>query len=156
MEKRLALDDTDRAILRALVQDGRISNAALAQEVGLSEAPCWRRVKRLEEAGMIAGYRAVLSRPALGMDVFAFVSVRFSSHELEVARQFEEAMRADPSVLSCHNVTGESDYILEVAAQDLELYHAFTVRLRSCRGVVAIHTSLSLKEIKSGGTPPLP
>ena len=143
------IDEIDANLLDELQNEGRISNAALAERIGLSEAPCWRRLKRLESEGIIEGYRAILNRKLLGLGVHAFVHVRVSSHEIDLAGRFEEKVREFDCVLSCHNVTGEVDYILQIVARDLEAYGAFTVVLRNLPGVTAIQSSLCLREIKS-------
>lgn len=121
----------------------------LAERVGLSEAPTWRRVKRLEDSGVIAGYHARLDRKALSLSVFAIVSVRFSIHDLTMAETFEAAIRDLKCVQSCHNVTGDVDYILTVVSKDLEVYEQFTRLLRGIPGVTSIQTHLSLREVKS-------
>jgi Lrp/AsnC family transcriptional regulator, leucine-responsive regulatory protein len=143
------VDGIDRKLLRLVQDKGRIPVSELAEEIGLSEAPSWRRLRRLEEGGWVSGYHAHLDRKRLGYTVFAFVSVRFSIHHLDMDATFTSTMLALPSVLSCHNVTGDVDYILTVVAQDLDEYEQFTRTLRSIPGVTAIQTHLSLKEIKS-------
>lgn len=151
----LALDDVDIRILAILQREGRIANASLASKVGVSEAPCWRRVKRLQSLGLIKGYHADLDRRRLGLDVFAIVHVRFSTHDLSLAGEFEKKISAIPEVLSCHNVTGEVDYILTVVSHNLDEYSKFTTELRHIPGVAAIHSSLSLREVKSTNRLPL-
>jgi DNA-binding Lrp family transcriptional regulator len=151
-----ALDSTDIAILRALQQDGRLTNARLAEQVALSETPCWRRLKRLEADGYIGAYRADLNRRKLGFGVVAFVQITLGDHAGDAPLQFEQRVAAMPEVLSCHNVTGESDYLLQVVAADLDTYGVF-VRdtLRRLPGVSAIRSNLSLREIKSSHALPL-
>jgi Lrp/AsnC family transcriptional regulator, leucine-responsive regulatory protein len=150
------LDKTDRAILDALQKDGRISNARLAETVGLSETPCARRLKRLESDGYIDQYRAVLSRAALGLGVVAFINVRFAVHDRATATRFEREIQAIPRILSCHNVSGSADYILQVVARDLDDYGTFMRdELRSLPGVTSVESSLSLREVKSFGGLPL-
>ncbi|MCW3478385.1 Lrp/AsnC family transcriptional regulator [Neisseriaceae bacterium JH1-16] len=150
------IDDTDRALLALLQQDGRLSNAKLAEQLALSETPCWRRLKRLEADGVIAGYQAILNRQQLGYGVLAFVQVGFGSHTGDAPLHFEEAVQAIPEVLSCHNLTGESDYLLQVVATDLEAYGIF-IRdvLRQLPGVSSIRSSLSLREVKASSPLPL-
>lgn len=116
------LDKTDRAILAALQRDGRMPIARLADTVGLSETPCARRLKRLESDGYIERYRAQLSRKALGFGVVAFVLVRFAVHDRDVANRFEREILAIERILSCHNVSGTADYLLQVVARDLDDY----------------------------------
>ncbi|MDE1181108.1 Lrp/AsnC family transcriptional regulator [Paraburkholderia sp.] len=150
------LDKLDRAILAALQTDGRMSNARLAEVVGLSETPCARRLKRLESDGYIDHYRAVLSRPALGLGVIAFVYVRFAVHDRAVATRFEREVQAISRILSCHNVSGSADYILQVVARDLDDYGTFMRdQLRSLPGVTSVESSLSLREVKATGPLPL-
>src|ERR1700761_7770912 len=150
------LDKTDRAILAALQNDGRMSNARLAETVGLSETPCARRLKRLENDGYIDQYRAMLSRAALGLGVFAFVYVRFAVHDRAVATRFEREVQAIPRILACHNVSGSADYILQVVARDLDDYGTFMRdEMRSLPGVTSVESALSLREVKAnGGLPP--
>ncbi|OHX11616.1 AsnC family transcriptional regulator [Chromobacterium sphagni] len=153
---KFELDNVDRALMALLQQDGRLSNAKLAEHVALSETPCWRRLKRLEADGYIEGYQAVLNRKKLGYGVLAFVQVGFGSHTGDAPRRFEEQVQAIPEVLSCHNLTGECDYLLQVVAEDLEAFGVF-VRdvLRELPGVSSIRSSLSLREVKMSGQLPV-
>lgn len=151
-----ALDKTDRAILAALQNDGRMSNARLAETVGLSETPCARRLKRLESEGFIEQYRALLSRAALGFGVVAFVHVRFAVHDREVSTRFEREVQAIPRILTCHNVSGSADYILQVVARDLDDYGSFMRDVVRCLpGVTSVESALSLREVKADGGLPL-
>jgi Lrp/AsnC family transcriptional regulator, leucine-responsive regulatory protein len=151
------LDRLDRAILSALQTDGRMPNARLAETVGLSETPCARRLKRLEQAGYIERYRAVLSRKVLGYGVVGFVSVRFAVHDRALADRFEREVLAIERILSCHNVSGTADYILQVVARDLDDYGTFMRdQLRSLPGVTSVESALSLREVKAEGSLPLP
>lgn len=143
------VDAIDLRILEILQDEGRLAVSELAERVGLSEAPTWRRLKRLEESGIILGYRAELDRRALGLSVFAIVSVRFSVHDLPTLDAFAAAVEGMACVQSCHNVTGEVDYILTVVAKDLDEYEAFTRSLRGIPGVTSIQTHLSLREMKA-------
>jgi DNA-binding Lrp family transcriptional regulator len=144
------LDNVDVAILNQLQNDGRLSNAKLAERLSLSETPCWRRLKRLEEEGYIDGYKASLDRRKLGFGVLAFVHLGVSIHTDEATAKFEKAVRACEQVLSCHNVTGQADFLLQVVAEDIESYGRFidTV-LRKIPGVTSIESYLSLREIKA-------
>jgi Lrp/AsnC family transcriptional regulator, leucine-responsive regulatory protein len=151
------LDRLDRAILSALQTDGRMPNARLAETVGLSETPCARRLKRLEQAGYIERYRAVLSRKVLGYGVVGFVSVRFAVHDRALADRFEREVLAIERILSCHNVSGTADYILQVVARDLDDYGTFMRdQLRSLPGVTSVESALSLREVKAESSLPLP
>lgn len=151
------LDNIDLSILQHLQQDGRLSNARLAEKLALSETPCWRRLKRLESEGYIAGYQANLSRRKLGYKVMAYVQLSFASHTDGQLDQFEQRIQAIPEILSCHNVSGEADYMLQVVASDLEAYGQFVSEvLRKLPGVTAIRSSLALREIKAVNHLPLP
>ncbi len=150
------LDEVDRTILRALQADGRLSNARLAEQLGLSETPCWRRLKRLESEGYIAGYQARLNRQKLGYGVVAFAQVSFGNHAGEGPIQFERQVAAIPEVLACHNVSGDCDYLLQIVAPDLESYGNFIRdRLLKLPGVTAVHSNLSLRDVKSSSALPL-
>ena len=112
-----ALDALDNKILTALQEDGRLSNVELADRVGLSPSPCLRRVKRLEEEGYIAGYKAKVDRQRLGLGMTIFVGVKFDTHRDVNARDFQEAVQTFPEVVACHMVSGETDFLLEVVVQ---------------------------------------
>ncbi|WP_063549540.1 Lrp/AsnC family transcriptional regulator [Burkholderia territorii] len=144
------LDRIDRGMLDMLQQDGRVSNARLAEAFSLSETSCWRRLKRLEEAGLIAGYHARLDRRKLGFGVMAFVQIVCTQHGEEVTAEFERLIQASPNVLACDNTTGEADFLLQVVAADLDDYSHFVERvLRKLPGVLSIRSNLSLRQLKS-------
>lgn len=144
------LDKTDLAILREVQVDGRLSNSKLSEKLNLSETPCWRRLKRLESEGFIEGYKAVLSRKKLGFGVIGFVQVTIGDHASDDPLIFEREVASIPEILSCHNVTGDYDYVLQIVAEDLDAYGAFIRnRLRKLPGVASIHSNLSLREVKS-------
>ncbi|MGR3712391.1 MAG: Lrp/AsnC family transcriptional regulator [Shimia sp.] len=119
------LDQIDDQILRALSRDGRISNLALAESVGLSPSACLRRVAALETSGVISGYRAVLNRAALGTGFVAYVTVGLNQHTKSAQEAFERAMAHAPEVRECHNITGQVEYLLRVEATDLAAYKRF-------------------------------
>lgn len=147
---KLPLERQDLAIASRLQQDGRMSNAKLAEELAMSEASCWRRQKRLEEAGVIEGYQAILNRRKLGIGVMAFVQIVCTQHSQDVTAAFERIILASPHVLACHNTTGEADFLLQVVAQDLDEYSRFVEKtLRTLPGVLSIRTSISLREVKA-------
>lgn len=151
------IDKVDADILARLQGDGRLSNARLAEQVGLSETPCWRRLKRLEEDGVIEGYQAVVNRRALGLGVMAFVQLTCSQHDEQTTAAFQKAIEASPQVLSCHNTTGDADFLLQVVAEDLDDYSRFVERvIRRLPGVTSIRSSLSLRELKSSNRLPIP
>jgi Lrp/AsnC family leucine-responsive transcriptional regulator len=143
------LDRIDRDILALVQRDGRISNARLAEAVGLSETPCARRLKRLEAEGFIERYQGVLSRTALGLGVVAFVLVRFSLHDRALANRFEREIQALPRIVACHNVSGTADYLIQIVARDLDDYGNFMRDVvRALPGVTSVESMLSLKEVK--------
>ncbi|KUM40011.1 Lrp/AsnC family transcriptional regulator [Pseudomonas sp. EpS/L25] len=143
-------DRLDAAIVERLQRDGRLSNARLAEQLALSEASCWRRQKRLEEAGVIEGYQAVVNRRRLGIGVMAFVQIGCTQHSEEVTAQFEAIIGASANVLACYNVTGEADFLLHVVARDLDDYSRFVEQvLRKLPGVFNIRSNLCLRELKS-------
>lgn len=150
------LDPVDYAILDALQADGRLSNAKLADQLALSETPCWRRLKRLEAEGYIAGYQARLDRRKLGYGVVAFAQIVFGDHAGDAPERFERQVAAIPEILGCHNVSGECDYLLQIVATDLEAYGRF-VRdvLRQLPGVTAIRSNLALREVKASNRYPV-
>jgi len=119
------MDAIDDRIVRELAKDGRVSNAELADRVGLSPSACSRRVQELERRGVILGYRAVLNRAALGTGFTAYVAVGLSQHTKAEQEAFEQAMAAAPAVRECHNVTGAIEYLLRVEVGDLAAYKHF-------------------------------
>ncbi|HSX95765.1 MAG TPA: Lrp/AsnC family transcriptional regulator [Hydrogenophaga sp.] len=150
------LDKFDLAILQELQADGRLTNAELAQRVGLSPAPCWRRVRALEERGFIQGYRAVLDRDKLGLGVLAFVRLDADRNNGDVTRQLEQAIRAIPEVVACHYISGSGTFELQVVSRDLHHFSAFAREvLLNLPNVKDLHTSFSLGEVKAGGAIPL-
>lgn len=119
------MDGFDEKILQALSRDGRIANARLAERVGLSESACQRRVRALERAGAIRGYRASLDPAARGVGFVAYVAVGLRTHDKATQRAFETAMAAAREVRECHNVTGSIEYLLRVETADLPAYKRF-------------------------------
>ncbi|MBV8047394.1 MAG: Lrp/AsnC family transcriptional regulator [Paludibacterium sp.] len=145
------------SILRLLQQDGALSTPALAEKLASSVTPCWRRLKRLEQEGYIKDYQANLDRKKLGMNVLAFVQLSFVAHADEAPNRFEQQIQAYPEILSCHKVTGDADYLIQVLVEDLDAYSHFVENvLRKIDGIYKIQSSLALKEVKSGTRIPLP
>ncbi|PSW22092.1 Lrp/AsnC family transcriptional regulator [Photobacterium sanctipauli] len=149
------LDDTDLSILRHIQNEGRISNSKLAEKVHLSETPCWRRWKRMEEAGYIDGYNAVLNRKKLGFQVSGFTFVTLGNHEVENTEPFEEYAAATDWILMCHCIAGSADYLVQVVAKDLEEYFEHISAIRRVKGVSAIQSNISVKQIKNSFQLPL-
>jgi DNA-binding Lrp family transcriptional regulator len=151
-----ALDRYDIALLAELQRDARQSNADLAARIGLSPAPTWRRVRRLEELGVITGYRAEVDRRKIGLGVLAFVRVDAERDNADATRAFEEAIRGLPEVISCHYISGAGTFELQVLVTDLDAYSRWTMEtLFRLPNVKDLHTSFSLGEIKSGAALPL-
>lgn len=151
-----SLDAADRRILRALQRDGRLPVVALAEQVGLSATPCQRRVKRLEEEGVIAGYAARLDPARLGLPLQAFVLVALESHAEEIVERFHAALAERPEVLAAYAMSGEMDYLLHVLAADLEAYGEFALKaLLRLPGVKETRSSFVLATLKPRGEVPV-
>ena len=150
------LDRYDIAILRELQRDARLTNAELANRIGLSAAPTWRRVRWLEEQGYITGYRAEIDRRKIGLGVLAFVRVDAERNNAEATRALEDAIRALPEVIACHYISGAGTFELQVMATDLDAYSRLSMDvLFKLPNVKDLHTSFSLGEVKAGGALPL-
>ena len=150
------LDKFDIAILNELQLEARLTNTELAQRVGLSAAPCWRRVRALEEAGFITGYRAEINRHKIGLGVLAFVRLDADRNNGEATRELEAAIKKLPEIISCHYISGSGTFELQVVAQDLEAFSRFALQsLINLPNVKDLHTSFSLGEVKSGSALPL-
>ena len=151
-----SIDKFDLAILQELQAHGRLTNAELAQRVGLSAAPCWRRVRALEESGFIKGYHAEIDRRKIGLGVLAFVRVDTDRDNLAATKALEDAIRGLPEVISCHYISGAGTFELQVLVTDLDAYARWTMdTLFRLPNVKDLHTSFSLGEIKSGAALPL-
>jgi DNA-binding Lrp family transcriptional regulator len=150
------IDKVNAEILKLLQTDGRMSNAKLAERLSMSETPCWRRLKKLEETGVIEGYQANLNRRKVGLGVMAFVQLRCSEHSQTTTEEFQRIIDDCPNILACHNTTGDDDFLLVTVARDLDDYSAFVDRvLRKLPGVTSIRSNLSLKEMKSSNRLPI-
>jgi DNA-binding Lrp family transcriptional regulator len=150
------LDKYDVQILTELQADARLTNAELAQRVGLSAAPCWRRVRALEEAGYIKGYHAEIDRHRIGLGVLAFVRLDADRNTGERTREMEEAIRQIPEIVSCHYISGAGTFELQVVTRDLDTFAQFARQvLINLPNVKDIHTSFSLGEVKASTSWPL-
>jgi Lrp/AsnC family transcriptional regulator, leucine-responsive regulatory protein len=150
------LDKFDIHILAQLQADGRLTNAELANRVGLSPAPCWRRVRRLETEGYISGYHAAINRHKVGLGVIAFVRIYADRNTGEVTRELKEQLIKMPEVMSCHHISGEGSFEITVMATDLDAYSRFAMdRLINLPHVKDLHTSFSLGEVKASHILPL-
>ncbi|MDH6230482.1 Lrp/AsnC family leucine-responsive transcriptional regulator [Mesorhizobium soli] len=144
------LDSIDRAILRALQQDGRIQNIDLADRVGLSPSPCLRRVRQLEQAGVIERYVALVNPAKVGMGLTVFARVWLTGQDEESVNVFVEAIKKLPQVVECHLMAGDSDFLLRVVVEDLEGYRRFQIEhLGRIKGVRNIKTEIPMQKIKS-------
>lgn len=145
----MSVDRYDAAILKALQREGRLSNRELAERVGLSAAPCWRRVKRLEEEGYIQDYIALVNPKKIDLQVFAFLEISLDNHHPETLQAFDEVVQTSPEILECHSVSGQCDYLLKVIARDMEAYEDFlSGRLLQAKGIRSANTLFSLKQSK--------
>ncbi|MEQ8340608.1 MAG: Lrp/AsnC family transcriptional regulator [Marinovum algicola] len=145
----LALDGTDRRILHLLQTDGKASIQEIAGQVALSTSPCWRRIKRMEEAGLITGYTARLNPKLLGLHALAYVFVTLMDHREDTIAAFNRLVQTEDRITECASVTGESDYILKIAAKDPEDLEHFLMRGILASGLVrASHTNFVLRRTK--------
>lgn len=142
----MQLDQINARILQTLKSDGRISNADLAERVGLSPSACLRRVQELERAGVIKGYRAVLDPVAMDVGFIAYVSVGLARHTKDDQRAFEAAMARAAEVRECHNVTGAIEFLLRVETRDLHAYKHFHTEVLGALPQVAKITSYIVME----------
>jgi Lrp/AsnC family leucine-responsive transcriptional regulator len=148
-ESSMELDAIDRKLLREVQRDGRASLVALAERVGLSPTPCQRRLKRLEEEGIITGYGARLDAARLGLGLTAFVQVSLASRAEEVVEGFHAALGRMPEVIAAWAMSGETDYLIQVVARDLEDYGEFaTRRLLRLPGVKDTRSAFVLRTVK--------
>lgn len=152
----MQLDNLDRRILDALQRNAKLSNVQLAEEVGLSPSPCLRRVRLLEEAGVIRGYHAQLDRSKAGLGLTVFVGVKVERHHDESANAFRAAVIDLPEVISCHVVSGESDFLLQVVLPDLASYEDFLFStLLKLPAVSDIRSNFAISTVKSQTALPL-
>jgi Lrp/AsnC family transcriptional regulator, leucine-responsive regulatory protein len=143
-----SLDAIDRAIIKILQADGRIANVELADRAGLSASPCARRVKHLEDAGIIARYTALIDQKAVGLPVNVFVNVTLERQVEGALQNFEQEILKRPEVMECYLMTGEADYFLRVVVADLDAYERFLIdHLTRIAGIANIKSSFALKQI---------
>jgi Lrp/AsnC family transcriptional regulator len=143
------MDDIDLRILRSYQARPELSMADLASEVGLSQTPCWRRLKRMEELGLIRGRANLLDAAALGFGVNVFANLRIKQHDEETLEAFEAAVRNHAEIVECFSMSGDSDYILRVLARSIEDYERFLKKvLLHLPGVASINSSFALKPVK--------
>ena len=144
-----SLDEIDWRILATLQENARVSNVELAGAVGISPSPCWRRVRELEESGVIARYVTLVDPAALGLPVSVFVQVSLEKQIEANLERFERAVLARPEVMDCYLTTGDADYLLRVVVADLDAYERFLMdHLTRVPGVASIKSSFALKQVK--------
>jgi len=153
----MEIDRIDRQILEVLQQDGRIANQELADRVGLSPSPCLRRVRALEEAGLIAGYRALLDAKKLGLSLMALVHISMDLHTPERFANFEASVRLLPEVLECLLITGQqADYQLKLVVRDMDHFQSLLLgKLTRIQGVTGVHSSFVLQHVVNRTALPL-
>lgn len=155
MKKAVPIDDMDRRILAVVQEDASLSLAEIAREVGLSPSPCWRRIQRLEEAGVIRGRVALLDPEKLNVGVTVFVAVRTSRHDAEWLEGFSRAVRDFPEVVEFYRMSGEIDYLLRVLVPDIAAYDAFYKRLIQRAQITDVSSSFAMEVIKYTTAVPL-
>lgn len=152
----MQLDDMDRALLAYLQNDARITNTELARRVNLSPPGLQKRVKKLEEQGIIERYSTILNREAMGYEMLVFVDVSLLRHDPEIVVEFREWANGVPEVLECHHVTGNSDYLLKVLVRNRKHLESFLVdQVTPVRGVADLVTRVVLREVKESTAVPI-
>jgi Lrp/AsnC family leucine-responsive transcriptional regulator len=154
----MQIDRYDRKILEVLQHEGRISNQELAERIGLSPSPCLRRVRALEESGVIAGYRAILDARQLGLSLLALIHISMDRHTPERFANFEQKVAELPQVLECLLITGQdADYQLKVVVPDMEGYQALLLnKITRIEGVTGVHSSFVMRRVVDKTALPLP
>jgi Lrp/AsnC family transcriptional regulator, leucine-responsive regulatory protein len=147
--KNTSLDSASLKILEELQKNCRLSSNELAEKIGMSTSPCWRRQKELEDSGVIARYAAIVDRRKIGMLVCCMAHVTLQKHTEGVLENFEETVRLRPEVVECYETTGTADYMVKVIVQDMDAYHDFLHNvLFKLNGVSHVNTSVALREVK--------
>lgn len=149
------MDKIDRNILRLLQEDATLSTADIAEQVGLSTTPCWRRIQRLEESGVIRKRVALLSRDKLNLGVNVFVAVKTNQHNWEWLAQFSEAVNQFPEVVEFYRMAGESDYLLRVVVPDIPAFDTFYKKLVQTADLSDVSSSFAMEQIKYTTSLPL-
>ncbi len=150
------IDDIDRKIIAALQADGKVTVNDLAGKVGLSASPCARRVRLLEQAGVIKGYAAIIDQKKVGLPISAFASIKLERQREDALERFSKAVARWPEVVDCYLMTGQRDYLLRVVVHDLEAYERFlNDKLTRLDGVASIETSFALKQVKRSEVLPI-
>ncbi|MBK1850078.1 MULTISPECIES: Lrp/AsnC family transcriptional regulator [unclassified Marinobacter] len=148
--KQVELDKLDQRILAILQRDGRISNQQLAEQVGLSPAACWRRVRALEESGVIKGYSAHLTPERIGHGLCVLVNLSLQRHTIDSTAEIERQVSSYPEVLQCFAVTGNADFVLRIIVPDMASYDRFlNEKIFTLQGIAQVNSNFVLREIKN-------
>ncbi len=154
---KITLDDTDIRLLRILQENARLSNVELAERVGLSASPCLRRMRQLEDSGVIKGYMTLIDQTVIGLPVSVFISVTLKEQSERALDEFEGRIRALPEVMECYLMTGTADYLLRVVTADLAAYERFLKEhLTRIPAIASIQSSFALKQVSFRTALPLP
>ena len=152
-----SFDRTDRRILQVIQEDARISNTELADRIGLSPSPCWRRVRTLEDNGVFERYVTLVNAKAVGLPITVFATVALEKQVESALESFEKAVMERPEVMECNLMTGEFDYLLRVVVPNLVAYERFLMdHLTRIKGIASIKSSFSLKQVSYKTALPLP
>ncbi|CAE6920344.1 helix_turn_helix ASNC type [Vibrio sp. B1REV9] len=149
------MDKIDKMLLNLIQNNATLTTSELADIVGLSASPCARRIKRLEQSGVISGYQAVLSRGKIGISMTVFVEVSLNNHQASSIDDFESEITQIEEIISCHVVSGAYDYLLEVVTNDLQGYEAFMRKIQRLNNVKDIHSHLAIRQVKGNGSLPI-
>ena len=153
----MKLDPAQRHILTLLQKDSTLSTQVLADKVGMSPTPCWRRVRDMEEAGVIRGYRAILDRSAVGLGMTVFIEITIARHSTTVAETLQHRLEALAGCVSCHLVSGASDFLVEMVVRDMEAYErTITTHLLVNHEIAAIRSNFSMRHVRVDGLLSLP
>jgi len=145
----MQLDSFDKKILERLQKDATVAVAALAEQVGLSQSTCWRRISLLEQAGIIGPRVAILNAKALGLEVTVFANIKLSAHGRRSLNEFEEAIAVCPEVVECYTMSGEMDFLLRIVSRDIESYERFLRQtLLQMPSVQEVHSHIALSQVK--------
>ena len=152
----MPIDAIDRRLLAALQDNGRLTATELAERIGLTTSPCLRRIRQLEDTGVIRGYSTIIDQTKVGLPVSVFVSIRLERQREDAMQRFEDAIRRWPEVVECYLMTGTRDYLLRVVARDLTDYERFLKQtLTRLDGVASIESSFALAQVKHSGALPI-
>ncbi len=151
------LDSADRKILALLQEDAALGTAEIAEKIGLSQAPCWRRIRRMEEAGIIQKRVTILDRKKVGLPVMIFAQIKLSVHGNTTLPEFDEAIRGFPEVVECFTLMGQTDYLLKILVPSVEAYERFfREKLSQLPAVRETNSAIALSEIKNTTSLQLP